>query len=60
MHMLQIEDTKVFTVVELKPKSIFRERGKHVKYVGFFFSRRRKEKRRPTWTIQILVSYLVY
>lgn len=37
MHMLQIEDTKVFTVVELKPKSIFRERGKHVKYVGFFF-----------------------
>lgn len=35
MHMLEIEDTKVFTVVELKPKSIFRERGKHVKYLFF-------------------------
>jgi len=56
--MLEMEDTKVFTGVELGPKSVFSEQRKHVKHLFFF--RVRKEKRRPSWIIQILVSYLVY
>lgn len=35
--MLGIEDTEVFTVVKIRPKSIFRERRKHVKIFFFFF-----------------------
>lgn len=29
----EIEDTKVFILVKLRPKSILRERRKHVKYI---------------------------